>query len=70
MSRRSLPGLICGTLTRRRLAIIEHNLDASVDDDLLHTIHVAGSHFWKLVASSVGSRDVMPQVRIRPTYVQ
>ena len=67
---RSLPGFICGMLTRRRLAILEHKPDASVDDDLLHTIHVAGSRFWKVVASSVVHLDVMPEVRVRPSYVQ
>ena len=70
MSHRNLPGLICGMLTRRRLAILEHKLDAFFDDDLLHMIHVAGSHFWKVVASSVVSRDVMPEVRIIPSYGQ
>ena len=69
-SRRSLPGFICGMLTRRRLAILEQNPDVSVDDDLLHTIHVAGSRFWKVVASLVVRRDVMPEVRVRPSYVQ
>ena len=67
---RSLPSLIYRMLSRKRFTILEHKPDASVDDDLLHMIHVAGSRFWKVVASLVVRREVMPEVRVRRSYIQ